>query len=236
MQKPIIIDSFNNEEKPYLIMNEGIKDNINIFIKVIKKSIFKDLSKDISDLDELHLFCNSENINKIRLNCFKQINLINEWEKIIYHSIKNKIHDILGCDLAIQTKLNLSIQMPNDHSSVLEKHIDFRSGDSPFQIVIWIPLTDAFLSNSMFIEYQNNRDFIEVKKGDIVLFDPNYFHGNQINNTSKTRISINVRIKNWFSPDAEDKVPDRQFGIYYKDLCFSNSTLNAFKLIKNLEL
>ena len=52
------------------------------------------------------------------------------------------------------------------------------------------------------------------------------------NTTTKTRISINVRVKNWFSPDQASEAPDRQFGVYYEDLCFSESTLRSFDLLK----
>ena len=63
--------------------------------------------------------------------------------------------------------------------------------------------------------------------------DPNTNHGNVINETTKTRVSINIRIKNWFTPDLADEAPDRQFGVYYEDLCFSESTLRAFKILSN---
>ena len=51
----------------------------------------------------------------------------------------------------IQTKLNLSIQMPNDETSVLDIHSDCWSADSPFQLNVWIPMTKAYKTNSMFI-------------------------------------------------------------------------------------
>ena len=47
--------------------------------------------------------------------------------------IRPNIYEILGLDLAIQKKLNLSIQMPGDKKFNLRKTYRFKTGDSPFQ-------------------------------------------------------------------------------------------------------
>ena len=47
-------------------------------------------------------------------------------------------------------KINLSIQMPNDKDSLLDLHSDIYAGESPFQVVVWIPLVDAYKTKSMF--------------------------------------------------------------------------------------
>ena len=143
---------------------------------------------------------------------------------------------MLGTDLAIQRKLNISIQMPEDETSILSAHQDYRSGESPFQRVIWIPLTDAFDSNAMYINNESGvYEPINIKRGEILIFDPNTMHGNVLNKTQKTRVSLNIRIKNWFSPDLGDFIPDRQFGEQYEDLCFSHATINAFKMLSELK-
>ena len=52
----------------------------------------------------------------------------------------------------MQTKINLSIQIPNDKTSMLPMHSDIYAGESPFEVVAWLPLTDvASNSMSMFI-------------------------------------------------------------------------------------
>ena len=48
-----------------------------------------------------------------------------------------------GNELAVQKKINLSIQLPNDSSSILPIHTDVWSGNSPFELVLWIPLAPA---------------------------------------------------------------------------------------------
>ena len=58
---------------------------------------------------------------------------------------------IVGNELAMQNKINLSIQFPNDASSLLPLHSDTWDGDSPFESVLWLPLVNCFKTKSMFI-------------------------------------------------------------------------------------
>ena len=73
--------------------------------------------------------------------------------------------------------------------------------------------------------------FIKMKFGQILLFNPAILHGNLINHTNKTRVSLNVRLKSFFSPDASPKNPDRKFGSYYKILNISDNTKFNLKLL-----
>ena len=203
----------------------------NKFIKELRNNISNCLN--IEDLEEMHLKVEAEEINELRLRAFRSINKISEWKKKILELIKPEIHELLGLDLAIQKNLNLSIQMPGEVNSILERHVDFRTGDSPFQRVIWIPITNAFDSNSIFmLDNESNYTPININYGEFLVFDPNTEHGNIENKTNKTRVSINVRVKNWFSPDLSNVAPDRQFGVYYEDLCFSESTNRAFEILE----
>ena len=188
----------------------------------------------IENLEEMHTKVELDQINELRMSAFRSINKIIDWKKKLLDLIKPEIHEILGLDLAVQRNLNLSIQMPKDKNSILEKHVDFRTGDSPFQKVIWIPITNAFDSNSIFmLDKESNYKPVNINYGEVLIFDPNTQHGNIENKTNKTRISINVRVKNWFSPDLSNLAPDRQFGVYYEDLCFSESTIRAFEILEN---
>ena len=82
------------------------------------------------------------------------------------------------------------------------------------------------------LDEESNYKPINLNYGEFLLFDPNTQHGNIENKTNKTRISINVRVKNWFSRWS-NSAPDRQFGVYYEDLCFSESTIRAFEILEN---
>ena len=219
--------SFNGNFDKYIF-----KSKKNLFIKELRSKVAETLK--VERLEEIHKKISPKQLNEARIEAFKSINLIDNWKKKLLELITPEIHEIFGLDLAIQKKLNLSIQMPEDENSVLEKHTDFRSGDSPFQRVIWIPLTDSFDSNAMFMENElGNYEPVKVNFGEFLIFDPNTNHGNIVNKTKKTRVSVNIRVKNWFSPDFSDEAPDRQFGVFYEDLCLSESTLRTFKILSN---
>ncbi len=209
------------------------KANNTEFIEKLRDSVCQSLKIDKNSLNKYHKQTSLGRINSARIDCFNKINRLTDWKHGIAKTISPHIQYLLGHDLAIQRQMNISIQAPNDSSSILEPHQDYRSGDSPFQKVIWIPMTGCKESNSLFLENRDGRfEPIECDFGDIIIFDPNTIHGNILNKTDNTRVSINFRIKNWFTPDLGEQVPDRQFGIYYEDFIFSRSTLRAFNLLK----
>ncbi len=228
------------------------------YLETLKKFIVKKIKAEFpnftGDLSLLHNYIDKNIINKTRYRLFNEINKKLKWEELILKLCGHEIENIHGRDLVIQSKINLSIQIPNDETSVLPLHTDCNSADSPFQTNIWIPLTNAFETNSMMIlnkkkslnyfkriAYQKKEltqmkpmksDFINVKYGNILLFNPAMLHGNVINETSKTRVSLNVRVKSPFSPEADYRNPDRKLGTYYKVLKISDDTKYALQLIK----
>jgi len=197
----------------------------------------------LNKIEDLHKLIDKKEINNIRIESFKAINTL-EWEKEILESCYSHIAKMLGPDLLIQKKINLSIQMPDDESSVLEAHSDCSSGDSPFELVIWIPLTECYDTNSMFVldKVDSNRiykkikastyfdvspkneDFIVSRPGEYIVFPPTLIHGNMLNRTDITRASLNVRVKSVFSPYTKDVVRDRTYGTYYKRFAISKLT------------
>ena len=76
----------------------------------------------------------------------KIINEVNQNKDLrkLYYKVAKKYLDILvGNELAMQLRINLSIQLPNDKSSLLPLHSDVWSGDSPYEIVVWLPLVNC---------------------------------------------------------------------------------------------
>ena len=132
----------------------------------------------------------------------------------------------------MQNRINLSIQFPNDASSLLPLHSDIWSGDSPFEVVVWIPLVDCYGTKTMYIlppnhykkvennfkKYSNksstqlfnkikkNLDWIDIKFGEILIFNQALPHGNIINKEKETRWSMNCRFKSVFSPYGDKKI------------------------------
>ena len=181
-------------------------------------------------------------LNNKRMEAFRNLNACNNWDTLYYKMAETLLDKIFGPDLLIQRKLNLSIQIPEDQSSILGIHADTLSGQSPFELVMWTAFTDASESNSMFYfdrdtsrkifhemplmeieglealrkKYWKKARFIDVKESEVVLFSGTLFHGNTINKTDNTRISINCRFKNLFSPSGKNNSADRGLGIFYK--------------------
>lgn len=229
-------------------------------IKVLKQTLVDHLKKESAlfngELSEMHKYFKSDNINNIRIKCFTAINKKSNWMSLLKKLCLEDLKIHLGPDLMIQSKLNLSIQMPNDKSSVLSLHSDSWSADSPFQTVIWIPLTNVYSTNAMFLFppdtslemlkiYKNsnklpkkflkslNKQFVELNYGQILLFNPAQIHGNVKNLTKHTRISLNIRVKSFFTPEPSSRNPDRKYGTYYKKFNLSENAQFGINYIKN---
>jgi sporadic carbohydrate cluster 2OG-Fe(II) oxygenase len=208
-----------------------------LIIKVITK-IYPDFN---SSLDELHQYIPAKDVNAIRLSVFKELNQEEKRYDLLWDIAGSDICTILGPDVLAQSKINFSVQMPGDESSTLGIHSDCWSGDSPYQINLWIPFTNCADTNSMFLFdpektksaivqlYENLKnpsydiskhilpsDFLSIERGNFLIFNPGLLHGNVKNLTSKTRVSINIRYKSIFTPDATSENAERAAGIYYK--------------------
>ena len=135
----------------------------------------------------------------------------------------------------MQRKVNLSIQLPKDKDSLLSIHTDTLSGDSSFEVVVWLPLVDCYATKSMYIlppkdskklfkkmsnnlniythekiynSVKNKIKFLQIKKGQVLIFNQNLFHGNVVNKSSETRWSMNCRFKSIFSPYRNKPIGD----------------------------
>ncbi len=115
-------------------------------LKVSKKKINK-----INFLNNFHKKIKIKNLNTIRLNIMKRINNDKRFKYNIYDISKELLNSLVGNELVMQKRINLSIQFPNDKSSLLPVHSDTWSGLSPFEDVIWIPLVDCYKTKSMYI-------------------------------------------------------------------------------------
>ena len=221
LEKGYVIISLNNKEIKYL--NE-IKKKILLLTK--KKLNIKNSNENL--FENLHKHISNKKINKFRINIFNQMNT-NSFNDSYFKLCKNYLNEIVGNEIAGQKKINLSIQMPNDISSILPIHSDTWAGDSPYEVVVWVPLTRAYKTNSMYIipydrfmkkkfnkivfknnieiykKFQKDLDFVKLKYGQILIFNQNLPHGNQKNLTKITRWSFNCRYKSLFSPYNQKK-------------------------------
>ncbi|MDA9956146.1 hypothetical protein N9D06_01785 [Candidatus Pelagibacter sp.] len=229
----------------------GKIENLNYFQKIekeISKIVLKFLNlkkKPYFLLENLHKYIDYEQINLLRVEVYKQLNQ-KKWFREIYFSLAKKtIQDIVGDELAMQSNVNFSFQLPNDSTSQLSIHADSLSGESMFQVVLWIPLMQVSKTSSMYVlskdesikniknlkKFQHHGmekiyhsckkkiKFLTIKKKQFLLFSPNLLHGNVINKEKITRISMNCRFKNLFSPyNNNQKHFGKRLGYFYSPL------------------
>ena len=214
---------------------------LNYLTNFIKSNIanFLDIkTKDYLNLNNLHKYVGKD-LNKLRLFLINKLNKDSRFNEYLFEIAKKEIFEIVGNELAMQKNVNLSIQCPNDDSSLLPIHSDTWDGNSPFESVLWVPFVNCSKTKSMFILnaqkydkfekafkkkevksandlYKNLKphiEFIKIKHGEFMLFNQNLPHGNIINNSNETRISLNCRFKSLFSPYRQ-----KELGSFFKPL------------------
>lgn len=219
-------------KKGYLISKVENKKSLNYLKKLITTTSKKVLKSKNFNLNNVHKNLNVNELNEFRLEIIRLLNQ-NKLTRYHYFNIaREALYVLAGNELMMQKNINLSIQFPNDDSSLLPIHSDVWSGDSPFEINLWIPLVDCYKTKSMYIlEEQNNEKFIQdmksknlssseeiynlvknkvkwlnVKYGEFLIFNQALPHGNIINKEKETRWSMNCRFKSFFSPYGDKKI------------------------------
>jgi len=264
-------DIQNNFEKNGYVIVPGNKVQLNkirkiIFQKIKKNKKIKNKSDDEYNITKIfnnfHKLINLKELNSLRFNIYKQINIGDEFSKTYYQIAKDYLDDLVGNELSMQKKINLSIQMPKDKDSLLDLHSDIYAGESPFQVVVWIPLVDAYDSKSMFFTkpshnkkmnekllntnnyttkemYNKNKKnfkFLNIKYGDILIFSPLILHGNTINKTKETRFSLNCRFKSLLTPYDVTVKSHRNIPNFYKPLNIKPMTKIGFNYLKKYSI
>ena len=116
-----------------------------------KKSIKLSKLKKSKLLDEVHKYVIQSELNEFRLYVYNRINQSKSFQKSYYNLGKKYIDMLCGNELVMQKKCNLSIQMPNDDSSLLPLHADVWVGDSEYELVFWLPLVNIYKTKAMYI-------------------------------------------------------------------------------------
>lgn len=193
----------------------------------------KYLRSAVCDLETIHQFMPAELINEFRLS---MINFLSR-ETNLKHEILDVFRDectaILGPDIAVQKNLNLVFTPPQDMASVIPLHADTWTGNSSFELTLYIPLTPTRLSHQMYIIpleglpllkhalLETHYDlkatlsclepalqYLEMQPGEVMFFWHALPHGNKMNQSETTHWSLNFRLKNLFSPYGEKKLGD----------------------------
>ena len=181
--------------------------------------------------NEIHKLVELTALNDFRLKVIQGLNALPEFRLMYFRLAKPYLEAIVGNELAMQQRINLSIQMPNDAISLLPVHADTWDGDSPFEVVVWLPLVNCFGTKAMYLlppsesakfadefssraassseaifdSIKNEVKWLEVKSGQVMVFDLTLLHGNRANQESETRWSMNCRFKGVFTPYGDKK-------------------------------
>lgn len=220
--------------------------------------------KNIKDFfSNLHKHVSLNKLNNLRVNVIKKINIDEKFRENYYLVAKEGLDQLVGNELAMQNKLNLSIQMPHDKNSQLPMHSDIYAGESPFEVVVWIPLMDIQANNqSMYITSPKNNKiinkevtttktktltqifnkhkkkfkFLKINFGELLIFTPILQHGNIINTTDKTRVSLNCRFKSLLSPYDVFSKTHRNIPHFYRPLQIKPLTRIGFNFINGVNI
>jgi len=183
-------------------------------------------------LNNIHNQVSASQLNEFRMKVINKANAHRDFRSNYYLLAKRYLEILVGNELAMQLRINLSIQLPGDSSSLLPTHADVWSGDSPFEVVVWTPLVDCYGTKAMYIlppeaDERMRKDFtnftemdsealfqhiskevhwLEIKAGQLLIFNQNLPHGNRVNLESETRWSMNCRFKGIFTPYGDKKI------------------------------
>ena len=248
------VKSNNTDVKNYLQNGYIIKDikNLNsltfirnLFINEIFK-ILPSLKKKNPEniLNNIHKFVTVKKLNEFRLKIFSNINKNKNFKNHYYNLSKEFLDEIVGNELVIQSRVNLSIQIPNDTTSLLPVHADTWSGVSPFEVVVWLPLVNCYKTKTMYFlrkkkmtnikkilknkklntddlfkKIKKDVEWLNVNYGQVLIFDQSIPHGNIKNKEKETRWSMNCRFKGIFTPYGDKKI-----GEFYEPISLKPAT------------
>jgi sporadic carbohydrate cluster 2OG-Fe(II) oxygenase len=220
-------------QKGYVISKIEDKSSLKYISSLILKTAKQVLKKNnFSNLNKMHEEISAGELNDFRLNIINKINRDSLFRYHYFNIAKEALYTLAGNELMMQKSINLSIQFPNDNSSLLPIHSDVWSGDSPFEINLWVPLVNCYKTKSMYIldqkDYLNFKKKMQVRKysssediyrlvkdkvkwlkvnyGQFLIFNQALPHGNIVNIEKETRWSMNCRFKSFFSPYGDKKI------------------------------
>ena len=183
-------------------------------------------------LNDAHHHISLDQLNSLRLDVIRGINSESWFRPAYFKLARPVLGALVGNELAMQVRVNLSIQLPRDDGSLLPVHADVWSGDSAYEVVAWLPLVNCYQTKSMFLLppaaeegmrrrfshyakqsseelYQSIKEdviWIEIKAGEVLIFNQNLPHGNRVNEEAETRWSLNCRFKGVFTPYGDKKL------------------------------
>jgi hypothetical protein len=139
-----------------------------------------------------------------------------EFMNIYRNFVKEEISKHFDSRLVYQAKPTFRVHLPENVAvGAYENNDDgfHRDSDPDYghpkdEINVYLPLTDAYGTNTIWVETEHNKRYyspMEAKYGEYYIWKGTELaHGNKLNDTNKTRISFDFRIipKSSYNPDA----------------------------------
>jgi len=172
------------------------------------------------------LLCDSS-ANALVLKLISKFSEKYDMADIVYQSSKRFIDNLIGPDIVCQRNPNIVLQYPGS-SRYSELHTD-TPGNSPFEVVAWLPLVSCYKTKSFYIlspektkhylelydqgkftswhsfkkECINNSTHLTVDYGSTLFFWSGLLHGSLVNEELETRLCLNVRYKSTYAPHGK---------------------------------
>ena len=155
----------NHGFQKFKVPKKNLKHLIN-FKQLVENTSYSILKKK-ERLNKIHNY-NFDKIdfNSFRLKIFNQINKKKNIHELIFAIYDDLIINLIGNDICVQKNINFSIQRPFDQQRA-PFHKD-SPPNSPYEIVVWLPLVDCVKDMSMYLF-----DIKKSKKIDLFLSKPN---------------------------------------------------------------
>ena len=171
------------------------------------------LSYSTDDYDFKSIICEYLNIHQLD-NIFveqkitRENNQSTEYHKRFYSSldndnrlkslyddfISNVIKNLFDEEIIYQVTPTFRLQAI-DNVSVFAFHKDTEYGHSDKTINFFLPITKCYDTNALWVESGSSFEPMECDYGDLITFDAvNLLHGNKVNKTGKSRISLDFRV------------------------------------------
>ena len=141
------------------------------------------------------------------------------FQSMAHSFVRSVVQPLLKSELAIQRYFNVRIMLPDRPDMIIAFHNGTWYGHGLGETTIWMPLCEVAGSNTlMVIDRDQSRQItadsvakrwrhekmqeacmvharpVEIGPGDVLLFQQENLHGNTLNTTGKTRVSIDFRV------------------------------------------
>ena len=161
---------------------------------------------------------NDEQLNELKISGSDLI------PPLLVNTFAEAIKSVAGEQLFIQRRPTLMCNIPNRETTATLPHIDAMAGISPFAITIWVPLHNIQDDTGIYVIPQDrsirlleremqkggiissevvkpgNNNYIKMRYGEALFFNPFVMHGSTLNTNRIARISYNIRLQDQAHP------------------------------------